>query len=1740
MEILNYTFDDISEDGWQSSVYSNESSNNNLNIKDPFFRESIIDYPYDNNEINKEKSKSNIKEIEITDENSDRNNGPHSNINTDSIGNNNKKIIININLKTSIKENQITNEKSDSNNNKNSNINSSSNGNNNENIIIKENPKASNNENQITNEKSDSNIKENEIIKESSDSNTFENATTTENSKNENPDNPNDENGIINENPKINNNENQITNKNLNSNNTVIVIKNLKINNNGNPTTNQSSDNLNDENETTNENSKIDNNENQIINESSDNKNINEIINKNLVSNNNENSTIKENTNNNNIENVIINKNLNSHKNENVIINENPDSNNNETAIINKNSDKNNNENSIINDNSDSNNNENSIINENSNNKNNNLITNENSDNNNIENVIINKSIDSDNNENSIINQCSNNKNENEITNKKLNNNNIENLNINEKNNINNNLKSSIIKNEIINKKLISKINQNSFSNVNLNNGNGNKNSIINQNLKSNNNKNINSNNIDNSIINENLKTSINEIGIINENSDSNNNENLIKNKNLVNNNNGNEIMNKSLISNNNNNEIINENEINNTIDNLKSNDDNNSNNNENLYNNIIGKLIINKSINSNTNGNVSDKENLNINKNLISMKNSNSYPYDEKKSDNNIEGNLIWLDSNVDNNKNLSYQEEIKNKFNVSFYGKTEDCISKLKSIDFEKTFILVSDSLSKELFRGLKKVINEIKTCPEIIVFINDNHLEAAKKIILILEKYPLFDIKLVFDEFIKVKNKLLLKNDYKPNYKDYKDINTLDYENCFTFDYVKESKDLIFPLEYTKSIDDANNLEILEFNEFLLDKYSKDSPAEFKKLIEQLLIDIKIPIEILVKYWIRVYTIESPFYKELNYFLLKKSNNDFKVFIKVLYQALISKAIKPFIDNTLYRGSKIQITEVNLIKKALANKKINLPGCICYNKSFFSTSLNKDTAMFFMNKKEINKDEMKALYIIEKKDELDKESATCIDIQDYSAYNEKEILFLPFSCFEILNINEKEKFCEIYLSYIGKYKKQINKSDKIPENKFAKNILSANILKKMEMIKGSNKNKFDFNIEKYIQPEEKQSLIIAVYDINENDLNKKVKILNYDENINKSEIKNICNINLNGEKLYSPFDYIFSVPGKYTFNIEFNNLLTNANKLFYECSSLVSLDFSKFKSNYINDMTDMFNGCSKLEKINLSNFKTKDVTSMKRTFKGCFSLKSLDLSDFDTSNVIDMSEMFRECISLEFLNFLNFKNKKVKHFDKIFYLCNPLVYINISNSNSHNIDDITDKVFYNPGQNNINDLSELKNKYKNLNKKAISYISKNKFIEALTCYENSYSISEKLKDKIKKRESECNVSIIYYYLNNKKIGYDLLKNYYYYFSDKFNKKNKNNFKILTLLCQSGSYLCMSQILIFQDKDGCINLLKDIIKIISEEKNDNKIFCIKYLNNIIFNGIILLSQNNYYNIHNLYENNIIDSSNIFNINNKQFYRAFCDFIATGNIESWINFLDMINQEIKKLKNETVVANLSFHKLMATCIKYMNENSEKNTSNKNSELAEVKLKLSSLIKNSYDKKNIDEKNINKIITEYNVKLKILKEIYEMLNNFEKNLFNDKISEKYLNKFYQNNKNKKEDNYFIISEYFIETSLLQVNLIDNTEEAINEINNPKISSLVLSNMDLSHLDPGFINNINNNFIKMNKFNTIKSIYISSNKTKNISDNLDNFFGTAYSHICQGENITKINFKKKVQLYIFTK
>ena len=148
---------------------------------------------------------------------------------------------------------------------------------------------------------------------------------------------------------------------------------------------------------------------------------------------------------------------------------------------------------------------------------------------------------------------------------------------------------------------------------------------------------------------------------------------------------------------------------------------------------------------------------------------------------------NILWLDKNVNNWENSFYQSLImeKNTFKLSTFTEIKDCISKLKQIKFEKTYILLSGSISKDFFIEFEKIIGEIKINPIIIIFTSEEKLNLIKKNILSLDKFTLFDINLVFDNYNKIVNQIESQNSYKLNY-----IEPLPYEedeNCFSFEYI-----------------------------------------------------------------------------------------------------------------------------------------------------------------------------------------------------------------------------------------------------------------------------------------------------------------------------------------------------------------------------------------------------------------------------------------------------------------------------------------------------------------------------------------------------------------------------------------------------------------------------------------------------------------------------------------------------------------------------------------------------------------------------------------------------------------------------------------------------------------------------------------------------------------------------------------------------------------------------------------
>ena len=113
----------------------------------------------------------------------------------------------------------------------------------------------------------------------------------------------------------------------------------------------------------------------------------------------------------------------------------------------------------------------------------------------------------------------------------------------------------------------------------------------------------------------------------------------------------------------------------------------------------------------------------------------------------------------------------------------------------------------------------------------------------------------------------------------------------------------------------------------------------------------------------------------------------------------------------------------------------------------------------------------------------------------------------------------------------------------------------------------------------------------------------------------------------------------------------------------RMFSSCSSLKSLDISSFdlSNTYGGEyysLTSMFNGCKNLKTLKLPNsvsFNKTDIY-LNDMFYDCSSLESLDLTGWDTTNVVGMSVMFGKCWKLTNLTLGNdwASNSKISSFN------------------------------------------------------------------------------------------------------------------------------------------------------------------------------------------------------------------------------------------------------------------------------------------------------------------------------------------------------------------------------------------------------------------------------------------------------------------------------------------------------
>ena len=216
-------------------------------------------------------------------------------------------------------------------------------------------------------------------------------------------------------------------------------------------------------------------------------------------------------------------------------------------------------------------------------------------------------------------------------------------------------------------------------------------------------------------------------------------------------------------------------------------------------------------------------------------------------------------------------------------------------------------------------------------------------------------------------------------------------------------------------------------------------------------------------------------------------------------------------------------------------------------------------------------------------------------------------------------------------------------------------------------------------------------KDNFIIAQINIKKKEVNKYIRIISsYEEYMeykgykdkdlkeglkNEKEIEQ-CEIIINNKKNKFTYFFAFKNEGIYKIKYTFKNLLTKINHLFFDCSSLISIDLSNFNSQNVTNMELMFCGCSSLKEIKLSNFKAQKVIDMEKMFYECSSLKRIDLSNFYAPNATNMSYMLYGCSSLKKINLSNFKSQKVIDMSYMFNKCSSLISLDLSNFYASNV--------------------------------------------------------------------------------------------------------------------------------------------------------------------------------------------------------------------------------------------------------------------------------------------------------------------------------------------------------------------------------------------------------------------------------------------------------------------------------
>jgi len=262
----------------------------------------------------------------------------------------------------------------------------------------------------------------------------------------------------------------------------------------------------------------------------------------------------------------------------------------------------------------------------------------------------------------------------------------------------------------------------------------------------------------------------------------------------------------------------------------------------------------------------------------------------------------------------------------------------------------------------------------------------------------------------------------------------------------------------------MNEVTKTEILYFNNFIKLNYPKNE--RIQNLINQIEDHKYISKDIICKYWMHIYSLETNFYRDVNEKLRIKKGDFYYPLIKMCYEMVKKGYLNPIINKKLYRGTKIGKSEYENINNFI-NKKNNqeFPKLIVFSRCFLSFSVDKKIASKFLkrNQKNENNNLYDVMLVIEEITDknVDINNLSNASIKEYSKISaEEEVIVFPFSCFEIIKTKDKKEkdknYKKIRLRYLGKYGDAIrtqlgnNFLNKITNSELAKELNDFGLIK------------------------------------------------------------------------------------------------------------------------------------------------------------------------------------------------------------------------------------------------------------------------------------------------------------------------------------------------------------------------------------------------------------------------------------------------------------------------------------------------------------------------------------------------------------------------------------------------------------------------------------------------------------------------------------------------------------------